>query len=627
LENEFATQEYHLRYREALNHLQAGRWNEAIAGFQAMLQEYPDDTRLKQALDKARLKASLDSKTRIRTRRWQISWRLILFRSLAVLTILVVLAMGFIAVSTAILPALTHARAARQQAQLLSQGRAYLNNNELDRAEASFNALLSQVPDSPEAQRGILDIHAQREILSLYLQAVKAQEQQDFGTALAALNELSQKSPGYRDINARIADISKLDKISTLFKDAEANFNDGQNKEAVDKYLQIKALDTTYQTSVINDRLFAAYVRLGRSLVEQVPPSPTDIPFALEYFNQALAIKPRDPGTMQEKNLADLFIKGQSAYQAGRWHDVTIPLRTVYDSRPGYLGNVVVTMLYDAYIRSGDQYIQDNDIYRAYDDYLNASHLPVPNLTLAEGRLAQLLPSITPTSTPEPSPTPEPTLTPQSPAGGGGEVTPRTPVPTPTPTPYTLSVYKNRIIYRSLNPGQLGFWVVDPDGSNRKYLGNTPVLAQAYKDLQSQYEYSPDRRSVVFVQGPDEIAQIFVTIPDDNTHSTSTQQLTRSQGASYDPAWSPDGNHIVYVSEETGSDDIWVMAPDGKDAQNLTPNNAYDKHPSWSPDNRSIVFWSNRAGVQQIFVMDADGKNVRNISNSPWDEYDPLWVR
>jgi tetratricopeptide (TPR) repeat protein len=622
LENDHTTLQYDMRYRQALDHLQAGRWNDAIVGFEALVQDYPDNANLQRVIEEARLKASRDSTKRIRVRRWQISWRLVIFRVLAAVTILGVVAAGVWLVSQGVLPALAQARVARQHAQLLIQGNAYLAAEDLDRAEASFKALLTQVPESVDAQKGLADVQTQREIQKLYQQAVTAQDRKDYPVALQALNELTVKSPGYRDINSRIATITKQQQIETLFTQAETAFNAGQNQEAMDGYLQVRTLSATYQTDVITERLFTTYVRMGRALVEERPPVPEDIPQALAYFTDALALKPRDLGTMQEQRLADLFNKGQIAYQDERWHDATVPLRAVYDSRADYLGTVTVNMLYDAYIRSGDLYVQEGDIYRAYDDYLNASHLPLPDLTLAKGRLAQITPNITPSPTPMPTSTPRPTSVGGSGGGGAAKPTP-TPRPSPTPTPYNLAALRNRIVYRSSNPGQPGLWVVDPDGNNRQYLGNSPELDRAYDDLLRQYQLSPDKRSLVVVMGPKDTAQIYLALPDGST----TRQLTNTRGASYDPSWSPDGTRIIYVSEDTGSDDIWSMAPDGSDARDLTPNKDYDKHPSWSPDNRSVAFWSSRAGLSQIFVMDADGKNVRNISNSPWDEIDPLWIR
>ena len=82
------------------------------------------------------------------------------------------------------------------------------------------------------------------------------------------------------------------------------------------------------------------------------------------------------------------------------------------------------------------------------------------------------------------------------------------------------------------------------------------------------------------------------------------------------------------MSEQDRTDDIWIMDADGSDAHNLTENDwEWEKHPSWSPDSSRIIFWSNREGRQQLYIMDADGRNVRNISNSPDNEYDPIWIK
>jgi TolB protein len=53
----------------------------------------------------------------------------------------------------------------------------------------------------------------------------------------------------------------------------------------------------------------------------------------------------------------------------------------------------------------------------------------------------------------------------------------------------------------------------------------------------------------------------------------------------------------------------------------------WDKHPSWSPDGTQIVFWSNRTGHQQIWVMDADGGNLYSLSRTGFNDWDPVWIK
>ena len=615
------------RYRQAFAHLQAGEWDEAIATFEQLQADYPEESSLEHIIEEARLKASIDGTTHIRAHRLQISWRTVLFRVLAGATIVAVLAAAVWLIANGVVPVLEAARVERYHAQLLTQGRAYLAAEDLDQAETAFTTLLAEVPDSAEAQQGLTDIAALRKVQALYQQAQSAQESGDYATALQALTEISVTSPGYRDVNSRIDTVTRLQKIDTLFADAEQAFSTGDDQLALTNYLGLRSLSATYEESTIDERLFTIYMRMGRALVEARPPEPDQVSVALEYFTQALALKPRDASAIQEQRLADQFIKGQTSYENGDWHNATLRLRSVYDSAPDYLGTIVIDMLYDAYIRSGDLYKEENDIYRAYDDYANAARLPVADATLAQGRVNELLPLITPSPTVEPTATPQPTSTRSS--SSSGVTIARTATPQPTATPTGLAAYRDRIVFFSSNPGQTGLWVMDSDGSDRQYVGNSATLLQQYDELQQQYQLSPDKRYLVFVKGTQSDAQLYLALPSGNTYGSQTRQLTSSTspGANYDPAWSPDGTYIAYVSQNKGSDDIWTMTPDAAIMNDLTSNSFYDKHPTWSPDSDSIAFWSNRAGPKQIFVIDADGKNAHNISNSPWDEYDPLWIR
>ncbi|MBK8045639.1 MAG: PD40 domain-containing protein [Anaerolineales bacterium] len=52
------------------------------------------------------------------------------------------------------------------------------------------------------------------------------------------------------------------------------------------------------------------------------------------------------------------------------------------------------------------------------------------------------------------------------------------------------------------------------------------------------------------------------------------------KGSSFDPAWSPRGDQIAFVSTESGNDELYVMNVDGTNPQRLTFNSwEWDKHP------------------------------------------------
>jgi TolB protein len=171
---------------------------------------------------------------------------------------------------------------------------------------------------------------------------------------------------------------------------------------------------------------------------------------------------------------------------------------------------------------------------------------------------------------------------------------------------------------------------MDPDGENRQYLGEAERYHAEYTAAREPKALSPDGRYRAFVQHANRgVPQIFIAQPPHPEYGDlPPRQLTTLTGMCYDPVWSPDGTRIAFVSQENGSDDIWVIDADGRNARWLVRNDwEWDKHPSWSPDSQEIVFWSNRTGLKQIYVMAADGSNVRNISNTGWDEYDPIWIK
>jgi TolB protein len=96
-------------------------------------------------------------------------------------------------------------------------------------------------------------------------------------------------------------------------------------------------------------------------------------------------------------------------------------------------------------------------------------------------------------------------------------------------------------------------------------------------------------------------------------------------GADYDPVWSPDDDHVAFVSQQEQNDEIHIYEFSINWDRRLTESPQLDKHPTFSPDGTNIAFWSDRTGQRQIWVMDLNGENQRNISNNAHNDWKPVW--
>jgi len=237
------------------------------------------------------------------------------------------------------------------------------------------------------------------------------------------------------------------------------------------------------------------------------------------------------------------------------------------------------------------------------------------------------LPDNIATATWTPQPTPLPLLV---------AVTPLPP-PTPTATPPSAmpAQLAGKILFRSDRAGQAQLYALDPNSKQILWVTQSwPfALAQAGEGRSPDGQYSALMQDTTTNSWNDlyqtynttKSVQVFVH---DNQYNTA-RQLTSGNGMSYDAAWSPRGDRIAYVSTQPGNDEIFTVNPDGSDVRRLTTNTwEWDKHPSWSPDGSQIVFWSNRdSGRRQLWVMNADGGNPRLLLESPYNDWDPIWVK
>lgn len=245
---------------------------------------------------------------------------------------------------------------------------------------------------------------------------------------------------------------------------------------------------------------------------------------------------------------------------------------------------------------------------------------PLPTQTLAP----------TATSTPEP-PTPTatalPTFTPYPIVIGTVDVAPSaTEVVNAAPTLSVTPVGgSGQVAYASDRTGLPQIFVVDLASQALAQVTNMPEGA-------CQPAWSPNGEKLVFIspcKGMDEIyygASLYII----NADGTGLTPIVSVPGGDFDPAWSPDGRSIAFTSLRSGQMEIFVMSVD--DPTSITQitkgvKSVEAREAAWSPDGSQIAYVVKRFGVYQVWLMNADGTEQKQIVRSgvKFTDYLPTW--
>jgi dipeptidyl aminopeptidase/acylaminoacyl peptidase len=141
--------------------------------------------------------------------------------------------------------------------------------------------------------------------------------------------------------------------------------------------------------------------------------------------------------------------------------------------------------------------------------------------------------------------------------------------------------------------------------------------------------WSPDGKTIVFVSNISGRNNLWL-VPAEGGWPT---QLTVSDQRQTAPAWSPDGRWIAYMSDYDGDEqwDIFIVSPKTGQVVNLTHTREIaEEYPRWSPDGRYLAYTvkPKTSSVFEIDVYDMVMRDVKHITTgTPADQLNdnPIW--
>ncbi len=208
------------------------------------------------------------------------------------------------------------------------------------------------------------------------------------------------------------------------------------------------------------------------------------------------------------------------------------------------------------------------------------------------------------------------------------------------PSPDGKTMLLQRWPHSSHSPLTYSLWLADANGANPR-----PLVPQVEGQLDVAGSWSPDGSTVAFTRcgslAPDENGRLpndcaVYTVGSDGTGLTKLADQARQ------PAFSPDGTRIAFVSDRDGNGtvskgasedavamELYAMDADGSHVDRLTHSGALDEAaPSWSPDGSRIDYQAQSASgfAKELRATSADGScSVTIAGNAAVSKQGDAW--
>jgi Tol biopolymer transport system component/tRNA A-37 threonylcarbamoyl transferase component Bud32 len=177
------------------------------------------------------------------------------------------------------------------------------------------------------------------------------------------------------------------------------------------------------------------------------------------------------------------------------------------------------------------------------------------------------------------------------------------------------------LIVSASSGGDPSLWSVPASARSQPQRLATIGTSGAYPAI------SPRGGRLAYAQAMSDVNIWRLEIPTPGGKAQPPQKLIGSTRNDELPQFSPDGKKIAFVSQRSGSTEVWVCDADGSNPVQVTflGGPSIGNPPRWSPDGRRLAFSANIEGASEVYVVNASGGSPQRLTSDPAGSANPSW--
>jgi TolB protein len=152
--------------------------------------------------------------------------------------------------------------------------------------------------------------------------------------------------------------------------------------------------------------------------------------------------------------------------------------------------------------------------------------------------------------------------------------------------------------------------------------GFRPITSSSFIDTEPKVNPKTGA-AVLFSSGRSGPEQIYMM----DINGGDIERVTDGTGEASNPAWHPGGQIMAFAwtrGYAAGKFNVFTMDVATRKYVQLTHDEGKNENPNWAPDGVHLTFMSNRTGSPQIWTMLANGTELQQLTRTGLN-YSPVW--